>query len=79
MDIHLNVWGQKSRLNGENIGIQFREIDSKDKIIVHMSRATAQALHDDLGRLLSIQANEGQKTGQQINAKPKDSSEADEP
>ena len=64
MDIHLNVWGQKTRLNGENVGIQFREIDSKDKIIVHLSMATAQALYDDLGKLLPTQANEGPKSGQ---------------
>jgi hypothetical protein len=64
MDIHLNVWGVKTRLDGENIAIQFREIDSKDKIIGHLSRATALALYDDLGKLLPTKANEGPKTGQ---------------
>lgn len=65
MDIHLNVWGVKTRLDGENVAIQLREIDSKDKIIGHLSRATAQALRDDLNRLLPTQANEEPKTGQE--------------
>lgn len=65
MDIHLNVWGVKTRLDGENVAVQFREIDSKDKIIGHLSKATAQALRDDLNRLLPTQANEEPKTGQE--------------
>lgn len=60
MDIHLNVWGAKTRLDGENVAILLREIDSKDKIIGHLSKATAQALHDDLGKLLGVKPAEGQ-------------------
>lgn len=53
MDIHLNVWGVKTRIDGtENIAVQLREVDSKDKVIGHMSRATAQVLLKDLGELL---------------------------
>lgn len=53
MDTHLNAWGVKTKIDGtENVSIQFREVDSKDKVIAHLSRATAKALHDDLGKLL---------------------------
>ena len=53
MDIHLNVWGVKTKIDGtENISVQLREVDSKDKIVGHMSRATAKVLHDDLSKLL---------------------------
>jgi hypothetical protein len=66
MDIHLNVWGVKTKLDGnENVSLQLREIDSKDKIIGHLSRATALVLLDDLKKLLGARANEGPTIGQE--------------
>ena len=66
MDLHLNAWGVKTRLDGtENVAIQIREIDSKDKVIAHMSKATALALLEDLKKLLLTQASEPPKTGQE--------------
>lgn len=65
MDIHLNVWGIKTREDGENVAIKLREVESKLQVIGHMSRATAQILYDDLGKLLSTKANEETKTGQE--------------
>lgn len=57
MDIHLNVWGVKTKIDGtENVSVQFREVDSKDKIIGHLSKATAKVLYDDLGKLLFADA-----------------------
>jgi hypothetical protein len=53
MDIHLNAWGVKSRIDGtENVAIQVREVDSKDKVIVHMSQATARIMVEDLAKIL---------------------------
>lgn len=52
MDIHLNVWQVKMKPQGLNVSVQFREIDSKDKMILHLSKATAQVLVKDLSDLL---------------------------
>ena len=63
MDIHVNAWAAKCMVTDTgNVKVQVREIDTKDKIIIHMSTAMAKQLCAEISRLLSMQAgaaNEG--------------------
>ena len=55
MDIHLNVWGVKTKIDGtENVSVQFKEIETTNRLIGHMSKATAKLLHEELGKLLNL-------------------------
>lgn len=53
MDIHVQVYAVKSKQDSDgNVGVQFNEVGTRSRIVVHMSKATAIALMKDLDKLL---------------------------